>query len=221
MHRQRSRTLFYVVVTFLLMTALPTAAAPPASPWATQDIGGPGQKGSCDVGAEGVWTIKGGGADIWETADQFSFTYQPIEGDVQITVKALAKPKETNEWAKAGLMIRESLAPGARHAMLIVTPLQGLDLQWRAAAEAESDAAEPAIDSDSLKTPLLLRLTRKGKEITAEYSIDDGKTFQRAGEPVSFPEDLPKKIYVGLAITAHDNSQLTEARFNAPEVKKL
>lgn len=220
MNLLRNRFALYTAIV-LVLAALPGAAAPPAAPWTTQDIGGPSRKGSCDVGAEGVWTLKGGGADIWDASDQFSFTYQPVEGDVQITVKALTKPKETNEWAKAGVMFRESLMPGARHAMLLTSASSGLAFQWRAAAGAESEWPDAAtIESDLLKLPLLLRLTRRGKTITAEYSTDDGKTFQSAGDPLTFAEDLPKTVYVGLAVTAHDDEQLTEATFQAPKIEK-
>jgi hypothetical protein len=197
-------------------------AAPPAAPWTFRDIGGPTEKGSAEVSADGAWTVKGGGADIWSTEDQFFFAYQPIEGDVQITVKALGKPTETDEWAKAGLMIRESLEPGARHALLASTPLNGLAFQWREAAGGESAWPEaPSIESGDLKTPILLRLTRKGKVITAEYSTDDGKTYKSAGDALTFPDDLPKTVYVGLAITAHEDSKISEAKFSGLEVKKL
>jgi regulation of enolase protein 1 (concanavalin A-like superfamily) len=200
----------------------PALTAPLAAPWATRDVGGPTEKGSAEVGADGAWTIKGGGADIWETADQFFFAYQPIDGDVQITVKALGRPVETDEWAKAGLMIRETLEPGARHAMLVTTPQHGLAFQWRDTTGGESASpGASVIESDDLKTPIVLRLTRKGKVITAEYSTDDGKTFKSAGDALTFPADLPKTVYVGLAITAHEDSKLSEAKFSDLAVKRL
>jgi regulation of enolase protein 1 (concanavalin A-like superfamily) len=210
------------VATLALGLACPAQATPLAAPWAGRDIGGPTQKGSADVGADGAWTIKGGGADIWNTEDQFFFVCQPIDGDVQITVKALGKPTETDEWAKAGLMIRETLEPGARHAMLVTTPQHGLVFQWRETTGGESTWPEvSAVESDDLKTPVVLRLTRKGKALTPEYSTDDGKTFKPAGEPLTLPDDVAKTVYVGLAITAHEDSKLSEAKFSDLAVKKL
>lgn len=223
MRQSSARWVCIATITILALgVGRPLGAAPLAAPWTGRDIGGPAEKGSVDVGADGTWTIKGGGADIWEMADQFYFAYQPIEGDVQITVKALGKPTETDEWAKAGLMIRDTLEPGARHAMLVTTPQNGLAFQWRDTKDGESASpGESVIDSAGLQTPILLRLTRKGKVITAEYSTDDGKTFKSAGEALTFPDDLSKTVYVGLAITAHEDSKLSEAKFSGLEVKKL
>jgi regulation of enolase protein 1 (concanavalin A-like superfamily) len=217
-----SRNVVVIATVAIIALAGSALAAPLAAPWASRDVGSPTEKGSADLGADGAWTLKGGGADIWDTADNFFFAYQPIEGDVQITVKALGKPTETDEWAKAGLMIRESLEPGARHALLATTPQHGLVFQWRDTANSESAWSDAsAIESSDLQTPILLRLTRKGKVITPEYSTDDGKTFKSAGEALTFPGDLPKTVYVGLAITAHEDSKLSEAKFSGLDAKKL
>lgn len=172
--------------------------------------------------ATGEITIRGSGADIWGTADGFYFVSQPVEGDVQVTVRALTKPTHTHDWAKAGIMIRESLEPGARHAMLVLTPANGLAFQWRMQRNDISEwPGSAAIDSDSLLPPLVLRLTRRGNTITPEYSTDNGQTFQSAGDPVTFETALPRTVHVGLAITAHTTAQVSEAKFSNLEIRKL
>jgi hypothetical protein len=55
------------------------------------------------------------------TADAFHYLHQPIRGDFQVVVRA-ATVEHVDRWTKAGLMIRETLAPGARHASLFATP---------------------------------------------------------------------------------------------------
>jgi regulation of enolase protein 1 (concanavalin A-like superfamily) len=183
---------------------------------------GANQGGAAFDAGTGQITIRGSGGDIWDAGDRFYFMAQPMDGDVQITVKALDKPTATNDWAKAGLMIRESLDSGARFADLVLTPANGLAFQWRPTANSATDLGnDQPIDTDTLKPPITIRLTRKGKTITAEYSTDDGKTFQSAGDPFTFEQDLPKTVYVGLAITAHDASQISEAHFSNLDIKKL
>jgi hypothetical protein len=61
--------------------------------------------------------------------------------------------------------------------------------------------------------PITLRLTREGSTIRSEYSTDGGESFHLVGEPLQFDKPLPGTLYVGLASTAHDTSQVSEARF--------
>ena len=35
----------------------------------------------------GTFTVVGGGADIWDTSDQFQFVYQPLQGDVEVIAR--------------------------------------------------------------------------------------------------------------------------------------
>jgi hypothetical protein len=176
---------------------------------------------SFDAGT-GQITLRGSGGDIWDASDRFYFMAEPMDGDVQLTVKALDKPTATSDWAKAGLMVRDSLDGGARFADLVVTPANGLAFQWRPVANSANDLGNNvSIDTDTLKPPITLRLIRKGNTITAQYSTDDGKTFQSAGDPYTFDQALPKTLYVGLAITAHDASKVSESHFSNLDIKKL
>jgi hypothetical protein len=92
------------IVTLTLASALNAFAASPPAPWLDRDIGGPGATGSTDVDANGVWTVQGSGADIWEDADQFHFAYQPISGDASITARFLGQKGGDGDFSKVGLM---------------------------------------------------------------------------------------------------------------------
>jgi predicted peptidase len=50
------------------------------------DIGSPGRAGSATL-ADGVWTLVGGGSDIWNTADQFHYASIAVPGDETITAR--------------------------------------------------------------------------------------------------------------------------------------
>ena len=63
--------------------------------------------------AAGTITMSGGGTDIWNTADQFRFACKPLIGDGTLIAK-VESVGNTDPWAKAGVMIRESLDPGAQ-----------------------------------------------------------------------------------------------------------
>jgi hypothetical protein len=169
-------------------------------------------------------TLSGSGNDIWDTADGCYFLNRPVTGDFQVTVQALTLPTETSEWAKGGLMLRESLGPGARNVFLCTAAAHGLVCQRRTASndatEAQAVIQGPLPARTHLKLPILLRLTRRGNRITAEYSADNGRRFQPAGDPATF-ESLPATAYAGLAITAHDPTRVSEARFRDLQLREL
>lgn len=55
------------------------------------------------------------GWDIWASSDAFRDAYQTLTGDGEIVART-ASQQNTNAWATAGVIIRESLAAQARHA---------------------------------------------------------------------------------------------------------
>src|SRR6185437_13549874 len=69
----------YLLWVFLLMNHSAWAQTLPAG-WSDADIGSPGLAGSAAY-TNGSWTIKGGGSDIWNGADQFNFASTIINGD--------------------------------------------------------------------------------------------------------------------------------------------
>jgi hypothetical protein len=78
-----------------------------------------------------------------------------------------------------------------------------------------------AIANAELNVPVVLRLTRRGNTVTSQYSEDDGKSFQAADKPLTFRQPLPRTLYAGLAITAHAEGLITEAKFSGLEVREL
>lgn len=61
------------------------------------------------------------GSGIGGTADQFNFNDQLYSGDFDVKLR-LAGLSVSDLWAKAGIMARESKAPGARYAATLATP---------------------------------------------------------------------------------------------------
>src|SRR5262245_51793458 len=94
-------------------------AASLASPWVTQDIGSVNPAGTASVNGS-VYTLTGGGIDIWNNADAFRFAYQVIAGDAEIVARV---PTLTNPhpWTKAGIMIRDDQTPGGKNVALLVS----------------------------------------------------------------------------------------------------
>ncbi len=96
-----------------------------------QDIGPISVAGSvCYDSVHQRYTILAEGEDIWNKNDQFHFLYKKMSGDLTIS----AKVKHIGNiygWAKAGVMVRETLADDAKHAICALTPGNGFAMQWR------------------------------------------------------------------------------------------
>jgi regulation of enolase protein 1 (concanavalin A-like superfamily) len=175
----------------------------------------------------GTITLRGSGPNgLHNDVDQFNFTHTEVTGNFQVSVQALTMPTRTTGNARAGLMIREGLTPGARRADLVMRASEGgLVFEWRDAADAGvTQAAAPLIPPAELAVPLWLRLTRDKDKITAEYSLD-GANWKGADDPQNQVtlEGLAAKVNVGLAITSAQSQvgrQITEATFQNLEVKQ-
>src|SRR5258706_7893766 len=75
---------------------------------ATWQDAGIGTGGTYQTDASGVYTVTAGGGDIWGSSDSFNYVYEPLNGNGQMTARVVGI-QGMNIWAKAGVMIRETL----------------------------------------------------------------------------------------------------------------
>jgi hypothetical protein len=138
-------------------------------------------------------------------ADEFHFAYKMLTGAGTITAK-VNSVDETNVWAKAGVMIRESLNPDSAHAMMVVTPAQGVSFQRRPGTGATSVDTTTA----GITAPYWVRIERDLAGNYTGYSSPNGTTWTQAGTD-NFP--MGTNTYIGLALTAHDATQTCRSVF--------
>ena len=163
------------------------------SGWTAADIGGPAVRGSATFSGD-TFTVSGAGADIWGRVDQFMFVHRQLTGDGTIVAR-VDGVQNTHHWAKAGVMIRESLAAGSRNAYAFVSAARGVAFQRRTSTNGSTVST---IVSGA--APEWVRIERAGSSITASRSAD-GVTWSRIGTQSM---TLPATIYVGLAVTSHN-----------------
>jgi hypothetical protein len=150
--------------------AAETAGLPP--PWVNADIGTVGAAGSATYSA-GTFTVKGAGGDIFNTADAFQYVYAPMNENSSITVK-LVSQTNTNNNAKAGVMMRNSLAPGAPNVSLVVTPNGGVQMNRRLTVNGST---YQVLTTTGITAPYWLRLTYTGPNTFTGYTSPDGVTW--------------------------------------------
>ena len=166
--------------------------------WSNTDVGSVGIGGSATYSSS-TFTVNASGADIWGTADSFHFVYRPLSGDGEITAHVTGL-QNTHAWAKSGVMIRESLAPGSVHAMMVLTVANGTRFERRTATGSTSDDT----GGSGVTAPAWVRLVRIGDIITG-YESADGLNWTLVGSDTIV---MGADVLIGLPVTSHDNGAL-------------
>lgn len=188
-----------------------TVNPPPSNlpaPWVTADIGAVAASGSASY-ATSTFTLNASGADVFDFADEFRYVYQPYTGNVTLTAR-LASLGNTNPWAKAGVMIRETLNANSANATMLLTPSNGFNFQYRNGAGAGSTAG----GSGSGNIPNWIRITRSGNTLTG-FSSTNGTTWTQVG---TISISMGSNVYIGLFATSHNDGTLTTATFTSVTV---
>jgi phosphatidylserine/phosphatidylglycerophosphate/cardiolipin synthase-like enzyme len=172
--------------------------------WTSKDIGTVGAAGTASVSG-GTFTVKGSGADIWGTADEFRFVYKQLTGDGSIVARVTGITNQ-NAWSKAGVMMRETLNAGSKHATMFVSSAKGLAFQRRTSTNGTSASTAGALAS----APYWVKVTRSGATFTA-YQSSNGLTWTAVG---SATMNMTATIYVGLAVTSHADGALSTGTFD-------
>lgn len=151
--------------------------------------------GACGTTAT-TFDFEGSGSDVWNSADDFTYMSKIGSNDKDLVIRVDAQ-NAGDGWARTGIMIRESQAPGARHASIFVTPSNGIRFTYR------NYNNQPTTHSgaNSLKAPYFLRLQKSGTTFTASVRPNTSSSWTTIGtKPISgFPST---NYYYGLAQTS-------------------
>src|ERR1019366_7265846 len=128
----RTRALGRVVLALSLLLKTASALAALPAGWISEDIGTPAKSGQGNI-VSGLWSVTGGGADIWNNADQFQMTHTNLNSDGIVTAQVLSQ-SSSNSFAQAGVMIRSSNSSGATEASVSITPASVVTFRYRLSA---------------------------------------------------------------------------------------
>jgi phosphatidylserine/phosphatidylglycerophosphate/cardiolipin synthase-like enzyme/regulation of enolase protein 1 (concanavalin A-like superfamily) len=185
-------------------TGAVSTGVPP--PWANADVGNTGKVGSASyVAASGTFTVKGAGANIWGTSDGFQYVYQPLAGDGTIVARVTAVGSNTSQFAKAGVMIRESLADNAAHVVLDLRPTNDIEFMTRPATGGQTNWINGAVQAP----PAWLKLTRTGSTVTGAVS-GDGSTWTTVGTTTL----SISSAMIGLIVSSQNTGALNTSTFD-------
>lgn len=176
----------------------------PCYPWSSSDVGDAAKPGSLSCSDKNI-VVEASGSDIWNNRDGFHFVYQYVSGNCEMVTK-VESFEATNEWAKAGLMIRENLDGGSKMAFSCITNENGITYHQRAAA---NEAVAGGNSESGIKAPYWLKINRTA-DTFSYYASADGKSWKKMG---SSDVPMPKNVYIGFAVTSHNNSEICKAVF--------
>jgi regulation of enolase protein 1 (concanavalin A-like superfamily) len=172
------------------------------------DIGATGVAGSAGY-ANGTFTVAGAGQGTLSTSsDGFDFVYQPLAGDGTIAARVVSL--EGGGAEQAGIMIRETLDPGANHIYLF----NYSSAMWM--TERTSTGASSSYQSlGSATLPNWIKLARSGN-VFSMYGSTDGVNWAQLGS--SQTVSMAQSVYVGLAVSNRTTSSLATATFDGVSV---
>jgi hypothetical protein len=154
--------------------------------------------------AGGGIQMSGGGADIWGRSDQFRFAYKQLSGDGSVVAKVHSLTA-TDMWAKAGVMIRDSLDPASTYAFMTPTPdgLRAFQNRTVFGGSAKSAHSNPG----AVTLPLWIKVERKASNFTGYYSLDGQNWIVSPPDAASSDSVNPARI-----IMTADTCQAAEQR---------
>jgi len=189
--------------------------------WAAEGItelsvwfrGNPVSVGSFVESPVGTYTMTASGADIWAVngveADEFHFAYKTLTGTGSIVAR-VQSIENTAPWAKAGVMIRESLSPDSAHAFACITSENGIAAQGRPSTGGTSFNT----NQSGITAPYWVKLERNVSGNFTVYHSTNGMNWQIVTGAA--PQNIPmvSTVYIGLALTATNTALTCQAVFS-------
>jgi hypothetical protein len=173
------------------------------SPWLDTDVGAPSPAGSAAY-AGGVFTVKGSGADIFGTSDQFNYLYQTTSSNGTLIARVTSETNAGSTNDKAGIMWKASTTAGSPY-ILIETNYQGVTkVQYN---------FNGTVSGATYSFPgVWMKLVRSGSLFSA-YLSPDGVTWTAVLANKSLTT-IPTAATVGLFECSHKAGVLGTATFD-------
>jgi hypothetical protein len=191
----------------------------------------PGVPGVLYPSGTNAFTVECEGSDIWNAADGFNFAYEMKTGDFDVCVRQ-KDTTHTSNWAKGGLMVRETLDNNSRDWNIVNDPASAdgimapdgsgyganaiecnarVDTSGTSAAWTNDVPGYSPVSAVPAYPNAWVRLTRVGQLLSAYWSTNNAATWTLAAtnSPAARSTlglgDLPATVYVGICCTAHNN----------------
>jgi len=154
-----------------------------------------GVSGNVSETGDGHLRINAYGSSTWGTSDNMYYVYQSISGDFDARLRVVSGPA-CSQFAKVGLMVRNSTNANSRYVALMRTHGAGLQCAYR--PTDGGDANRAVGDTGWIAMPVWVRLVRSGDTFDYYYSTaadpgEGGWTYR-----ASITVDMDDAVLVGI-----------------------
>jgi hypothetical protein len=171
--------------------------------------GYPASVGSFTEAPFGTYTITSSGTDITAQSDGFHYAYKMLTGPGSIIAR-IVSVDNTDPWAKAGVMIRETLEPDSAHALICVTPNNGVASVVRVSTGDDSFTSNQA----GITAPHWVKLERDLAGNFTVFHSADGSNWVSLEDFTSQRIQMGANVYIGLAVTSRNAGETCQAVFS-------
>jgi TolB protein len=181
------------------------------------DVGQPKDRGDITLDDNQLYSLTGGGYNVWFGRDEFHFAYKKIKGDFILTANFELIGVIPDPHSKVGWMVRTTLEENATH-VSAVAHADGLTvMQWRKLKGAFMRDPEDEIRYPK-KNPQIIQLERVGNKFSM-YVAQVGEPLQLVGSQTT--DEFPDEIFVGLFACSHKegatiNAKIWNVRIDKP-----
>ena len=206
------KRLFLLTLLISLLTGVSSLADPVGIFEDAVNIGvDPGIGSTLYDAAADEYLITASGSDVWGSADNFHFAYNTVSGDVRLSASFEWSARGGNDWAKYGVMLRETTDAGSIHRFMAdrgLTDYAGA--QGRSQTDGGSSEMGTAWTSGA-QALAIQRVTVEGLTVL-EGLADFGSGWESRYIELVLDGSLEGEILAGVAVTSHDNSYMVQAR---------
>lgn len=185
-------------------TDFPYAGLP--SGWTAKEIAAtlPSYRGTCgyDI-STGNFSCTNYDSDLQNYSDSFYYIYKPLIGDATITAQVYTSLASVDGYSRAGVMMRETLDPGAKSVEVILAPgnnSAGSQFNYRSTPNAYYTMT--SILAKNTPQTFWVKLVRAGNNFTG-YVAYNGFDWIPISATTNVPMD--SSIYIGLASSSIAN----------------
>jgi len=174
--------------------------------------GNPASVSTFTEGPVGTYTMTARSDNIADQSDSFHYVYKQLSATGSITVK-VESVTETSSSAKAGVMIRESLAPDSKYAMTFARPDGGVRFRRRTETAGETTNS---VDSN-VSVPHWVKLERDAAGLLTGSRSSDGITFVPFDDlnlGTSDTVQMSTTVHIGVALSSNNPDETCTAVFS-------
>ena len=171
--------------------------------WLAADLGNPAVADDASE-SDGIFTIQGAGT---VSLDQFHFVHRPLTGDGGMIARLIQAWDDTGQQTFAGLMIRDSLLPGSKAAVVYWDNRNWALMGWHLPPDDYTGGGAAA----GVVPPIWLRLERAGDFVRGLMSYDGQDWLFLSKVRMS----LATNTSVGLWVNSKDSATLRAASFDS------